>query len=706
LFCLGLSISNAQISVYDSLLQILKHETNDSIKLRINVELSNECNEKDIPKYAETAVKLAQKLLDQKSISAKYRALFLNHLGSAYNDLGFYHRLNGNTTLAIDYYNKTLLIREQQNDSTGLVHALGNVAAVYNKTGNTKKAMELYSRCLTIQKYLKDNSGKAKTLFSIAIIYNNQGLDKEISLDYLNQSLAIYREINDKSTEAKVLNQIGTLYKSLGKYNKALDCFRNCIKLQSETGENNQTSYSFASIASIYFDEGNIDSAMIIYNKGLDIAKKVGDEENISHIYIELGNLNYNINKLALSEKYAQSGLSIAKQVGYPKYIKKAAELLYKIYKKQNNPKKALQMHELFVLMRDSIFNTDTKSSILKSQLKYEFEKKAFADSLNNLSEKKLINSKLELEHSKLKLQQLFSIVLLTVLIILIVLALVIYKNYKRKKMLASALQIQKDEISSQKNTIEFKSKQINESIDYASRIQDSFIQSETAIKELGKEYFIFNKPKDIVGGDFIWAKLRGNHFMFAVVDCTGHGVPGAFMSLVGYNLLEQAVQSLGKVQPKEILHWVNTNIKAVLKPKGNETSYEGMDIIISDLDLSTNVLRFSGAKQRLCVNSNTQIKTYRTDNYTIGTSPDYVFSQQQVRLTKGDVVYLFTDGYPDQKGGEKRRKLYYENFEKLLTMNDNESLLQKKAFLNDHLLSWQSNEEQIDDILVVGIRI
>lgn len=700
--CFGLS---AQLSNVDSLKYLLKKETTDSIILRLNVQLSNECDETEIHKYAQAAIDLAQKLLQNKNLNSNYKNLFLNYLGSAYNDLGFYNRLKGNTDLALELYNKTLSIRERCRDTTGIVLVLNNIASIYYKQGKVTQALNNYNRCLSLQRSSKDKSSAALTLCNIGLVYNDQGL-KEKTLSYYMQSLNISKEINDKRSMARALVNLGGVYKILGKSDSSLYFYTQCVKIEEEIGDKDFIPSALYGIASIYSSQNQTDSAIATYNKCLKIIDYLEDKQSLSYTYYALGNVYLSLKNYKKAEEYGLRSLKIAEQIGYPKDIRNAAELLYKNYKHQNNIPKALQMHELYIQMRDSINNVETKSASIKSELKYEFAKKTIADSLKNLNEQNISKTKIALQDSELKRQSILRSVLIGGIILVGLFVLFFYNRYKLTQHQKSIIEKQQQITEAQKKEIEYKSSLITQSIDYAKRIQDAFIQSEVILKEIEKEYFLLNKPKDIVSGDFLWAKKINGNLLFAVADCTGHGVPGAFMSLVSYNLLEQAVDVYNQTEPKNILDNVNVHLQKALKPAGGAKSYEGMEILLCSLDLQSNLLTFAGCKQRLLYSNNEFITEHRTDNIVMGTNTETKFNQFEIKLQKGDVLFLFTDGYPDQKGGPNKTKLYYEPFKASLNIKATEPLSAKKAFLIQEIERWRGKEEQVDDMLVFGLRV
>lgn len=279
----------------------------------------------------------------------------------------------------------------------------------------------------------------------------------------------------------------------------------------------------------------------------------------------------------------------------------------------------------------------------------------------------------------------------------------------------------QKDEIEKQKKLVELKNKNITDSIRYALRIQKAILPSDSLIKELLPQSFIFFKPKDIVSGDFYWIKqidndnnlkleTRNQKLLIAAVDCTGHGVPGAFMSIVGNNLLNQAVKEKRLAKPAEILNFISSEISEILRRDDYRYSVkDGMDITLCLLDLKNMTLEYSGIHNPLYLIRNRKLFIYKSDYVPLGELPNDDFpgyTNNEIKLQKDDIFYLFSDGFIDQFGGTKRRKYLSKNFRETLLELHSLSMSEQKEMLSRIFEFWRGPFEQTDDILVVGIKI
>lgn len=268
----------------------------------------------------------------------------------------------------------------------------------------------------------------------------------------------------------------------------------------------------------------------------------------------------------------------------------------------------------------------------------------------------------------------------------------------------------QKEEIDKQRTQIEEYFVQVTDSIKYAKKIQEAILPPESYVRKLLPDSFIFYRPKDIVSGDFYWLGEANDKVFFAAVDCTGHGVPGAFMSIVGYNQLKQAIITSNGENPAIILDHLNKGVTETLHQRdADSTSKDGMDIAICSLNHKTLELEYAGAFNPLYLLRNGEIIQTKGDKFPIGSfleGETGSFTNNKVQLQKGDQVYVFSDGYADQFGGPRGKKFMYKQFRDLLLVNSKLDLSDQKDKLKESLFEWMKDEEQVDDILVMGVRV
>jgi len=256
---------------------------------------------------------------------------------------------------------------------------------------------------------------------------------------------------------------------------------------------------------------------------------------------------------------------------------------------------------------------------------------------------------------------------------------------------------------------IELKNKDLISSLQYAKLVQDSLLARESSIREIFPDSFIFNKPKDIVSGDFFWLYNTPNEAYLATVDCTGHGVPGAFMSVISYRYLNQAVRVHGIMKPCEILHYLNAEIKSTLSTKADDPeSKNALDISLVRMDRRKKVLEFSGVGQKMIISTSGELLEIKGDNYHIGQNLDTSvtpISSRELEMKPDSVLYMFSDGYTDQFGGPSEKRFGSDRFKQLISSLDELSFSQRKKRVESTFMEWKNGYEQVDDTLLIGVK-
>ena len=333
----------------------------------------------------------------------------------------------------------------------------------------------------------------------------------------------------------------------------------------------------------------------------------------------------------------------------------------------------------------------DDKTKIREAQ-KMLLEKEQQIKSAQN----EIVNAKKKIELQALENKNKTTLLTFAAAVLLLVLTLlfVVFKNNKERLK------------SNQLLTV--KNKEVMDSIKYAQRLQNAILPPLSVINKNLSDSFILYKPKDIVSGDFYWVQNIGGTTYFAVVDCTGHGVPGAFMSIVGYNALNQAINQHKLRKPSDILNQVNREISKTLHQADNIDIEDGMDISLCMLDTKTNELEYAGAVNGLNILRKGELKIIKGDKFSIGSTKrnGREYSNHNFKLEKGDYIYIYSDGYADQFGGSKERKFMYKKLRQLLVDNSMLTTKQQKENLEKQFNVWKGDLEQIDDVCIMGVKI
>jgi PAS domain S-box-containing protein len=271
-------------------------------------------------------------------------------------------------------------------------------------------------------------------------------------------------------------------------------------------------------------------------------------------------------------------------------------------------------------------------------------------------------------------------------------------------------------EVKDKNTIIEDKNREILDSITYARRLQRGILPSEEEMRKALDDFFVLYNPKDIVSGDFYWciktttSTSNTKMSVVAAIDCTGHGVPGAFMSMVGYTLLNQTVKNPDVNSPADVLNFLNSELPKTIKAQDKNTNIrDGMDMGLCAIDWEGMKLHFAGANNPLWVLRNKEVIELKANKQAITASEDLVkvpFTGESIDLVKGDIIYLFTDGFADQFGGPKGKKFMYKKFAELLVANGDQAMDKQKSILHKAFEDWKGEHEQVDDVLIIGIRV
>jgi serine phosphatase RsbU (regulator of sigma subunit) len=546
-----------------------------------------------------------------------------------------------------------------------------------------------------------------------------------------------YNNQGNFSQAAEYYNKSGYVYWNRRNNAKAIDVFQKAYTIYNKLGNNNASIAIGNNLGLIYLEENKYNNAYTAFTNVLEHARKTNNKAeifntllNISNVSLELASYNDAINK-------ANEALEIAKEFNNFKKLRKCYSLIAEAYDKMGDASNAFKYYETYLaidqkiksLEMEEVKNTSTeeinraheKKRITEIELKIKTgELKNAQDSLAvterlayeqqmqiDLRNVQLRQKEVQLKYEK-QLRSTLIIGIVIVLVFLIALVFLLKQIITHNK----TLKRQKEEITEQRNELDLKNKKITDSIYYGLRIQQAMLPEKAKIDE-AFESFIIYKPRDIVSGDFYWfyeavTQTAIYHFV-AVVDCTGHGVPGAFMSMIGNRLLNEIVVERKIYQPCEILEEISDHLKRELAHEDKKT-IDGMDIALCRITANNNELVFAGAKRDLMVYRAQQqeIETLEGTNITLGSIINLnqkKISEKNITLVKNDCVYMFTDGIIDQQNF-MRKRFGSELFTKAILSHANEPMENIKKQLEGTFNNFMHGEDQRDDITVLGIRI
>ena len=717
----------AQTLRLDSLLAVVKTMKEDTNKANTFYEISraylNELNNvKKVAEYGWKELALSQKLNFKKGMA------------NSMLNIGIFYRMSGNYDMALYYDNKSLVLMQETSNKKGESSALLNIGLNYSEKGNYKEALDYMKKGVQLKQQIGDRKGMAGGFNNLANVFQTQGNYTE-ALKYHLKSLQIKEEIDDKLGIALSYNNIGNVLYSQLKYDEALGYYLKAANYQESISNYQGIGNAYNNIGNVYSEKKKFKEALDYHLKALKAREKAEDKIGIARSCNNIGTIYRKLNKLetallyqiksyklykqlgdkkgeaeaceglailydfakdyASALKYYKEMLSINERLNFKEGIRDAYSGLAKIYEEQKQFDAALKYTELYTAVKDSLLNKENFKQVKELNTRYETDKKEKEILL--LTKDQQLNAKI------IKQQQLVRWGLIGGLALLSVSIFSIYRRYRFKQKANVILEKQKEEI-------QLKNVLITDSIDYAQTIQEAVLPTRQEIQEMIPDSFVLYKPKATVSGDFYWLGQVNERLVCAVADCTGHGVPGAFMSLLGYNMLENAVKDLQTAKPAHILDTLNEEVNHRLAGgELGEDSKHGMDISLISIDTKTNLLEFAGAHNSIYIVRANELIELKADKMGIGGNKlnEAGFKNQETTLQKGDMIYLFTDGFPDQIGGPNRKKFYYRPFKELLLEISTLQPEEQRKKLNDTHLTWMGEKmDQTDDILIMGIRI
>ncbi len=627
----------------------------------------------------------ATEILTQTLKEISTNDFFLVEKCDLLNYLGLIQRSLGNYELAIKYFYQSLEIAEKLDNKDKIAVSHTNIGGVYYYQDNYKDAVSSFEKAKDIRLKLNDSAGVAGLENNMGALLLEEKKFKE-ALQNFKQAYTFYETKKTERYQASVLNNIARCYIGLKQNSEAINYLHLAIIYGQKTGYKPTIINSNYLMGDIYQAQNKFLDALLYYKKSLDLAREDQLKPLIRDLY----------KKMAETENLL------------------------------NNFKNAYHYHTLYAIYQDSILNENTNKQIAEIQEKYESEKKE--KEIESLSKEKLLQeveiNKKKNELNKQKNIRNYSFIGLGIFALSF---LLLYLNYTTKKKSAKILEEKNKEI-------ETKNKDITDSIQYASRIQNAILPSVNEFKNTFSNSFILYKPKDIVAGDFYWMEKLNSSVnsreavIIAAADCTGHGVPGAMVSVVCSNALNRVVKEYQTTEPAKILDKTRELVIEHFSKSDAEVK-DGMDISLCKvefLDTGKFLIEWAGANNPLWIcrprntgtdnkinassvvsNNNFDLLEIAANKQPIGsfinTSP---FTNHLIELQKGDSIFLFTDGFADQFGGEKGKKMKSSNFKKLLLSIQHENMNKQLQMLNDAFETWRGNYEQVDDVCVIGIKL
>ncbi len=612
-----------------------------------------------------------------------------NYVARSLKTVGQSYINKENYAKAVDFFLKALNVFGKTDDKLGQAKCYSSIGNIYFLQSDYPNALEFFLKSLKIEEELGYKQGVGGLYNNIGSVYFSQS-EYSKALEYYQKALKIDSEGDSKISIGNDYNNMGNVYQNQANYPKAMECYSNSLKLFEEAANKSGIANCCSNIGNIYELQSNFPKALEYQLKSIRIGREIGNKEGLGNYYNNISNLYIKMSEFNLAIQYSDSGLQITKELGDIDLNRMFYSSLATAYASIGHYKEAYDNHVQFKLLTDSVFNSDKSKQLGDLKTKFEVEKK-----------------EAELK-SKEVVQQAISIGVVGVLIIVLIFSIFLYRRFKITQ--------QQKAIIEQKNLlVEEKQKEIVDSITYAKRLQQGILPPLNQIQHYFPDSFVLYKPKDIVSGDFYWMHATGGTVLIAAADCTGHGVPGALVSVVCSNALNRTVKEFGLTDTGKILDKVTELVLETFEKSG-ETIRDGMDIsllrVIRNSSVSNSVkgerveAQWSGANNPLWVIKGNELSEIKADKQPIGKGENRkLFTSHTLNLVKGETLYLITDGYADQFSGEGK-KVMKNRFKDLLISIQNKSMDEQRKYLNEHHSIWKGNVVQTDDVTVIGLKI
>lgn len=686
-------VLSEQLTVYN------KNSTNDTLKIQcLSRIIENTQNEKIWIKYNRLIFNLTLEKINQSKnpretfVLKSYHILAINNFGYYYINYTNFH------SKAISHYTEAVGLAEEIKDYDNIVNTYANLANVYQNEGSLVKALQYYQKLQAFEKNVSNKNILLAPTNNLAQIYIYLG-DTIKAIQTLKKCFQLSKKSSDKYMKGTLLNNIGLL-EYYNRKKTGLQTIKKALEYRKEINDTKGVAQTLAALAGIANNEKNLNLAEDYLIQAHNYLKNIKYPYTEALYYYQLGRLNLLKQKNKEAIIYFEKSVNIYTNISAGIDLANALNILIEAYKldPKVNSEKLNDAYALYL---------KTTKTINKNNAEKIFLNQKYSEDIKVSEEKhkaeQLIREQKNSEYKNR--QRLILISVLIIVVFLLAFSFFIYRALKINKQKSTIITKQKIEVEKQKHLIEEKHKDITDSITYAHRIQSSLIPNQIQINKIFKNISIFFQPRDIVSGDFYWFSKQQNLTIFALADCTGHGVPGAFMSIIGINQLNTVVNEKGLTPPALILNELKKGVVNSLNSSSDSDKKDGMDVAL--ISFNETKLNFAGANQSIYILRNKELIELKGNKQPIGLSDNTEnFTELSFDLQKADRIILYSDGLVDQFGGKDGKKLKSKNLKNWLIETADFKLEEQKELIANKLNTFKQNFEQTDDITLAIIEI
>lgn len=671
-----------------SMIEKTSQGNEDTIRVKLLIDICDSLyrsKPEETLKYGNQALDLARKLNYLKG-----EAYALKYLGMAYY-------IHAEYEPSAHYFQDALEIFEKVKDKKGAANMLSNLGVILSNTGNDAKALELYLRALDISEEINDSVRLVTVLINTGLVYSKDKSTMDQARDYYLRALKICEKLNYQVAVGTVTVNLGELFFAKGNYKEALSYFEKSLQAYKKANSGS-VSYTMINMGKVYLIRKDYDKAIKYQEDAYQIASENNSKLEMGQALLALGNTYLKKGDTQNALKYFKQSENLTDQIGARYERREAFEGMAQSYAIDKDYANAYHYKSMESIVKDSLFSETNQKRLNQIQFQLQYQNKT--DSIQKENEYLKHNAILKEEKSKTLKLGIFLLFLgfISTCVFLILLT----RTIREKKKANAELVVKNDLITLQKEAI-------TDSIIYAKRIQTAILPPVELITTTLPESLIVFRPRDIVSGDFYWLTKSCERIICMVADCTGHGVPGALMSMLGISFLNSIVNRNPGINAAEILGEMRKYVvKSLRQNQVNGESKDGMDVALLIFNEKMTRVEYAGANNPLIMVRDGELMEYKSNKMPIGIhlNVSQPFSSHEIEVRKGDMLYLFSDGYEDQFGGPHGKKFMIKNLKQLFLEIHTREVEIQKQIIEKRLDEWKGELEQVDDILVMGIRV
>lgn len=662
--------------------------------------------------------------LTHRALQLAERTRYLPGFSKAYMNLGIAFHTQSQYDSALHYYQKSLAVREKLRDTVGIASALNNIGTVSLVSGEYAQALEYYLRSLQLREQSKDSAGIAASVINLGNLYQKNRNFKE-ALKYYQRAYEFHRKSGHYEAMAGVLNNIAITYDLLKQRDKALKTHFEVLGLRRKLGDLPGLGVTYINIGELYKEQKQYDQAAAYYSKALPIKEQTGDRQGISILLNNLGIIARKKGRADEALHLQEQSLQLARSTGSMEDQRNALYEMAELFRLRNDYRQAFLAMKAYDQVSDSLSKSANLQMVASLQSRIQLQEKENTIRLLN-QEKKISDLLISENQAQLTMRQNLIIFLITAALLGVGIVLVLVRSNKKQQVLYRILQEnnhqierQRDEVAAinkainhQNQLLAQKNREITDSLNYARRIQNAIQPDEEQMARFFHDFFIINKPRDIVSGDFYWFQELGEgQALLAVGDCVGHGVPGAFMTVLATSLLNELVLERGLADLRLLMNEMHEQVQQAMH-RGGDAHDTGsqLDLALIFIDKFARKVRVLSARMQVLTCTALAVETCASGRQSVGMPAFNAENFELVELApeqeEATWYYALSDGFADQFGGAEGKKFLTKNLRRVLAENAHLPGTQQRQALLGHFDDWKGNLPQTDDVMVFGFRL